>query len=218
MSPSPSLVCGLQQAHPLGLQESTALSALPLQSPQLTLCHHLDGPFGRPSPGLHQRPKSFSQTDPRLGVWTEDAGKGLGIYLQREGSRTEVRKGRDRAPLPESAPRQGLKAKLQLHMESRQQGASLVFGCLGVITFISHPQDDSLFLSLRSAIQPENGTAPWLPLLAPLSTKGSPTSNCQEGSREEREGTSPSSLNVPPPLPNSTRDLIFLCKGRKMGL
>lgn len=91
--------------------ESTALFALPLQSPQLTLCHHLDGPFGRPSPGLHQRPKSFSQTDPRLGVWTEDAGKGLGIYLQRKGSRTEVRKGRDRAPLPDSAPRQGLKAK-----------------------------------------------------------------------------------------------------------
>ena len=30
VSPSPSLVCGLQQAHPLGLQESTALSALPL--------------------------------------------------------------------------------------------------------------------------------------------------------------------------------------------
>lgn len=46
----------------------------------MILCHHLDGPFGRPSPGLHQRPKSFSQTDPRLGVWTEDAGKGLGIY------------------------------------------------------------------------------------------------------------------------------------------
>lgn len=91
--------------------ESTALFALPPQSPQLTLCHHLDGPFGRPSPGLHQRPKSFSQTDPRLGMWTEDAGKGLGIYLQRKGSRTEVRKGRDRAPLPDSAPRQGLKAK-----------------------------------------------------------------------------------------------------------
>ena len=44
-------------------------------------------------------------------MWTEDAGKGLGIYLQRKGSRTEVRKGRDRAPLPDSAPRQGLKAK-----------------------------------------------------------------------------------------------------------
>lgn len=97
-------------------------------------------------------------------------------------------------------------------MESRQQGASLVFGCVGVITFISHPQDDSLFLSLRSAVEPENGTAPWRPLSASLSTKGSPTSNCQKGIREEREGTSPSSLNVPPPLPNSTRDLIFLCK------
>lgn len=58
---------------------------LPLQSPRLTLCYHLDGPFGGPSPGLHQCPQSFSQTNPRLGVWREGTGKSLGVYLQREG-------------------------------------------------------------------------------------------------------------------------------------
>ena len=170
--------------------ESTALFSLPLQSPQLTLCHHLDGPSGRPSPGLHQRPKSFSQLDPRLGVWTEDAGKGVSIYLQRKGSRTEVRKRRDRAPLTNSAPRQGLKAKPQLHMESRQQGASLVLGGLGVTTFISHPQDDSLFLSLRSAIEPENSTAPWLLLLA-LTQQAPPLQTAKSGAGKRGKGHLP---------------------------
>lgn len=61
------------------------LFSLPQQCPQLTLCYHLDGPFGGPSPGSHECPQSFCQTNPRLGLWREGTGKGLGVYLKREG-------------------------------------------------------------------------------------------------------------------------------------
>ena len=78
--PSPS---DLQQAD---REECRVCAPLPrpLQCPRLTLCYHLDGPFGGPSPGLHQCPQSLCQANPRLGVWREGAGKGLGVHLQRQ--------------------------------------------------------------------------------------------------------------------------------------
>lgn len=40
---------------------------------------------------MHERAQRFSQTNPRLGVWREGAGKGLGVYLQEEGNRVRLR-------------------------------------------------------------------------------------------------------------------------------
>lgn len=40
---------------------------------------------------MHECAQRFCQTNPRLGVWREGAGKGLGVYLQKEEDRVRLR-------------------------------------------------------------------------------------------------------------------------------
>lgn len=111
--------------------ESTAPFALPLQSPQLTLCHHLRVPLGDPAQACISAPRASARLTQGLVCGQKMLVRAWAFTCRERGAGLRSGRGGTGHPCPTPAPRQGLRPSLSSTWRAGSRGPAWFLGALG---------------------------------------------------------------------------------------